>query len=224
MAHLPATKASLEGEQQAALLLLESWRRNLEHIVSQPAMGAFQHSQAHLILRTHYLTTRFGACASLDPSEMNHEEHLQDFRGIVLAAEEGLTRFPLKDEARSFSFEGSFLAPLYLTALKCRESGVRRKALELMHLTGAKEGLWHRSELIRVATRVMELEEGLAAFGPEGDPSGIPDRGPMLFYDVLAGLNYRKAGKTFVDVTYLIYDTTSPQRWHTRQETLEVVE
>ncbi|OQV04620.1 hypothetical protein CLAIMM_09475 [Cladophialophora immunda] len=187
-------------------------------------MSADQHSQALLILRAQYLITKIGACASLDPSKTNHEEHLGDFKGITVAAEEGLTKFPLEEEAMSFSFEMSFLAPLYLTALKCRDSTVRRKALELMRLTGAKEGLWLRAELICVAARAMELEEGLAVFGSEGNPSGTTDRGPVLFFDVLAGLNYRKDGKTFVDVVYLTYDATSAQHWHTMQETLLVGE
>ncbi|KIW88643.1 uncharacterized protein Z519_10689 [Cladophialophora bantiana CBS 173.52] len=221
---LSTATASLQREQQIALFLLETWQRNLDIVVAQPAMRSSQQSLARLMLRVHYLITKIRASASLDPSEISHKDHLDDFNEIVLVAEEGLTGFPLKDEAASFSFEMSFLAPLYLTVLKCREPTIRRKALELMRLTGAKEGLWHRSEGLCIAARVMELEEGIAAFDLAENPPETANRWPTLFYDVLAGLNYRKAGKTYVDVVYLTYDPTNLQRFRSRQETLVVEE
>ncbi|KIW78130.1 hypothetical protein Z517_07963 [Fonsecaea pedrosoi CBS 271.37] len=222
--HGSAAKASLESEQRAAQILLENWRRNWEKVSAQPAMSATQHPQAHLILRAHYLITKVGACARLDPARLNHEDHLDDFRGIVLAAEEGLTRFPLRDEATGFSFEMSFLAPLYLTALKCRDPTVRRKALEMMFLTGAKEGLWYRSELTCIAARVIELEEGLVAGLGERDGGFARDVAGKHFFDVHAGLNYRRDGRTFVDVAYLVYDAACPERWRSWRETLAVGE
>lgn len=48
--------------------------------------------------------------------------------------------------------------PLYLTAMKCRQGVIRRRAIHLLGLTG-REGPWHGAICQRVAQRVMEIEE-----------------------------------------------------------------
>lgn len=48
--------------------------------------------------------------------------------------------------------------PVYLTALKCRQGVIRRRAIHLLGLTG-REGPWHGIICQRVAQRAMEIEE-----------------------------------------------------------------
>jgi hypothetical protein len=48
--------------------------------------------------------------------------------------------------------------PLYLTAMKCRQGTIRRRAIHLLGLTG-REGPWHGAVFQKVAQRVMEIEE-----------------------------------------------------------------
>jgi hypothetical protein len=67
---------------------------------------------------------------------------------------------------------------------------------------------------------VIELEEGLAVL----DAEEAQNAKPLRFYDVLVDMNYRRAGKTFVDVKYLIYDAKSELRWRSMRETLVVAE
>jgi hypothetical protein len=48
--------------------------------------------------------------------------------------------------------------PLYLTAMKCRQGAIRRRAIHLLGLTG-REGPWHGAICQKVAQRAMEIEE-----------------------------------------------------------------
>ncbi|KIW72851.1 hypothetical protein PV04_01015 [Phialophora macrospora] len=218
-----ATISALQREQQAVLLLLESWQSDLQALIDRQGLQAFRKSQAWSILTVQWLIAKISAAASMDPAERDGEDQSDDFRNLVAVAEECLARHPQANETNNFLFEPCFLPALYLTARKCRDSVIRRKALELMSRTGGKEGLWYRSELRCIAARVIELEEGLAVLDPQ-DQLGLVDQKPIRFYDILAELNYRRGGRTYVDVTYLMYDVDSDTRWRSVRETLTVAE
>ena len=63
--------------------------------------------------------------------------------------------------------------PVFLTAMKCRNPALRRKAVELLRLTG-KEGPWDSRVLVAVATRAIEIEESLIPDRKDGSP--VPER------------------------------------------------
>jgi hypothetical protein len=218
-----AVISALQREQQAVLLLLESWQRDLQALIDRQGLQSFRNSQAWSILTVQWLIAKISAAASMDPSERDGEDQSNDFGNLVAIAEESLARHPQDGETNNFSFEPCFLPALYLTARKCRDSIIRRKALELMSRAGGKEGLWYRSELRCIAARVIDLEEGLAVLDSQ-DQLGLVDQKPIRFYDILAELNYRRGGRTYVDVTYLMYDPDSDTRWRTVRETLTITE
>ncbi|OCT44121.1 hypothetical protein CLCR_00637 [Cladophialophora carrionii] len=218
-----ATITALQQEQQTVLVLLENWQSGLQGLIDRQGLHSFRVSQAWSILTVHWLITKIRAGASMDPSETDSEDQSEDFRKLVAVAEESLVQHPQESEANNFSFEPGFLPALYLTARKCRDSIIRRKALELMSLAGVKEGLWYRSELRCIAARVIELEEGLAVLDSQ-DQLGPVYQNPIRFYDILADLNYRHSGRTYVNVTYLMYDADSDSRWRTARETLTITE
>ncbi|EXJ64656.1 hypothetical protein A1O7_00994 [Cladophialophora yegresii CBS 114405] len=218
-----ATITALQEEQQTVLLLLESWHSDLQGLIDRQGLHSFRNSQAWSILTVHWLITKIRAGASTDPSKTDSEDQSEDYRNLVAVAEESLMQHSQDCEANNFSFEPGFLPALYLTARKCRDSLIRRKALELMSLAGGKEGLWYRSELRCIAARVIALEEGLAVLDSQ-DQLGSVDQKPVRFYDILADLNYRHGGRTYVNVTYLMYDADSDSRWRTARETLTITD
>ncbi|KAJ9608995.1 hypothetical protein H2200_006766 [Cladophialophora chaetospira] len=213
----------LLGEQEALVLTLIDWQHDFQDLVQRPGLEMLQQSQVWYILTVQYLIAKISASASMDPAARESEDQSEDFINLVAVAELGLTKYPPTAEAKRYSFESPFLPALYLTTRKCRNPIIRRKALELMSLTGVKEGLWYRSELMCIGARVIELEEGLAILGSDEQPEPS-DRQTLRFYDVLVELNYRKAGKTLVDITYLIYDTNLDERWRYMKETLTIGE
>ena len=216
----------LQKEQHILLDVLRIWHHGFQHLVDQNQKTFFCPLRARSILslNVQYWIIQISAAASMIPSEREGDDQLEEFRNLVYAAEESLTKFPAAEDVTNFSFEVCYLPGLYLTVRKCRDPTIRRKALELMRVAGIKENLWWKPELLTVAARVIELEEGLAFLNID-EPFSFK---PLRFYDVLVGLNYRKTGKTFVDVRYLIYDSSGetdpdPQRrWKTVPETLTV--
>ena len=213
----------LQGELDAVMLALARWHSELQDLVDRQGLKLLQQSQAWSILTVQYLIGKIIAGASMDATEGDCEDQSEEYRNLVAVAELGLLKSPPTEEAKSFMFGSSFLPALYLTARKCRDPTIWREALELMCLTGAKEGLWYRSELMCIAARVIELEEGLAVPGSDEQPEP-PNRKTVRFYDVVLALNYRQDGKTLVNITYIIYDANIDERWRFVKETLTISE
>lgn len=210
-----ATLDGLVRKQHMAQTELASWFQGFGRLRSLHS-GSF----AERLLFAKFVSTKIHVDTALAISQDIYAQHIDDFKSIVSAAEEGIRHASDAQKSLGFAFESGFLASLYLAGLRCRDPHLRRKLLELMHQTNAKEGLWCRSEAICVVTRVMNIEEGRSSIPPQGgallDPSPIPP----LFYEVSCEVNYRKSGSLFVDVTYVLYDEGSLAPWKTFKETL----
>jgi hypothetical protein len=59
----------------------------------------------------------------------------------------------------SFSFEMGFVCPLFVTATKCRDPKLRRKAIALLSALNRREGVWDSSGAAKVAEKMMQIEE-----------------------------------------------------------------
>jgi hypothetical protein len=213
--------AALKQEQGPILELLENWRDRFQDLMERKGMQSFVRSKAWYGLTNRYLISKIRTAACMDPTEATDDDQVEDFQKLVTVAEEGLTRFATTAEDKRFSLESSFLPALYVTAIKCRHPTVRRKALELLCLAGVRETLWQKYELICVAARVIELEEGVSALKSEQLPPAF-SRQPLRFYDVLLDLNYRQEGKSFIHVAYLVHGAPGEEPWQTAEETLTI--
>jgi hypothetical protein len=213
--------SAVAHEQDIAQAELASWHKAFERFISSHP-GQELSPLAKQLLHAKFLAAKIYINTALAVSQDIYLEHIDDFKAIVAAAEEGI-RYASNDEKwLGFTFEGGFLASLYLVGLKCRDPATRRKILGLMHHTNAKEGLWCRSEAACVLTRVMDIEEGRSTIGFQGTEDEGPSPTPPRFYDVSCEVNYRKSGSLFVDVTYTLYDKASPEPWRTFKETLHI--
>ncbi|KAK5451317.1 hypothetical protein LTS15_008081 [Exophiala xenobiotica] len=217
---------TLHNDRDAIISRLQTWGREFAELRKLLWSKPLESSLPALILHAHFLKTKIYTETSLDISQDRYDEYLSEFQGIADAAGDGLPQLvlPADDKTANFSFETCFLSTLYLSVLKCRQPALRRRLLALMRLSREKEGLWHRDESIRVATRVMELEEGRSDFVPDGNDRPITNV-PIRFHDVLCGVNYvDKDGRTMVDVTYVLCDEHSEHQWQCMKETLLVDE
>jgi hypothetical protein len=218
---LAKSLAILTVQQDKVLHLLSEWKQHFDALAASYANPSKSISHAFGVFRVKHMISRMRASDPLNLLEMRLHDRTEEYAELVAAAGEVLSSMVDRDTSQEFSFEIGFLPGLYLTTLKCRDSGVRRRALELMCLAKAKEGLWQRSELVTIAARVIELEEGLAVLNM---PDETEAERPPRFDDVLAGLNYTKNGTTYVDVTYFIYDPSVESRVRYIHETLTVRE
>ncbi len=59
----------------------------------------------------------------------------------------------------SFSFEMGLVCPLFVTATRCRDPKLRRRAITLLSSLNRREGVWDSPGAAKVAEKMMQLEE-----------------------------------------------------------------
>ncbi|KAF4457797.1 hypothetical protein FALBO_15136 [Fusarium albosuccineum] len=57
------------------------------------------------------------------------------------------------------TFDPGIISPLYYTAVKCRDPGLRRQAIGLLTVAPYREGVWSSIVVARIARAVVEMEE-----------------------------------------------------------------
>jgi hypothetical protein len=89
---------------------------------------------------------------------------------LLLQTQEEYT--PRNKPTLAFSFELGVIPPLFLTCVKCRNSEIRKTALQLLIRYPRREGIWDSVTTAAIGTWVSELEEedvGAGMFVPEDD-------------------------------------------------------
>ena len=156
---------SAESERDMHIEKLHNWLESFRAFVSTSSMP-LEETEKFLAARCRisHAATVVALFACLCPHEMAYDQCLPLFLEVLTSAEDVLRS--AADVARSqdtlrplFDLEMSLIHPLYLTALKCRDSHIRWRAKELLHICG-KEGVWDGDIMARVAGHVISLEEG----------------------------------------------------------------
>ncbi|KAF2148649.1 hypothetical protein K461DRAFT_50880 [Myriangium duriaei CBS 260.36] len=188
------SKHALQRKLQEQLL---SWRSGLDTLESTSLdLGQFAQSTLSMLRIRHsacfiYLSNCF------EPVETSYDNFIPEFTAIVDRSET-LVRMStqpcgIMNAATStkplFSLDAWFIPPLFLTAIKCRDPVVRRRAIVLLETNAGREGLWDARLHARVGRRVMDVEE----------------RGMLNFGD------YRT--NTFEDFRHASYEGTTLQDW-----------
>jgi hypothetical protein len=74
-------------------------------------------------------------------------------------------------DSTGMSFDLGWIPPLHYTALKCRIHPARVHAVTLLSALPHRDGVWDSVLAARVATKVIELEEGISiTSGPNDSP------------------------------------------------------
>jgi hypothetical protein len=63
------------------------------------------------------------------------------------------------EKAGHFTFDMALVPPLYLTATRCRDPLIRRRALSILWATSRQEGIWNSDMLAKIAERLISIEE-----------------------------------------------------------------
>lgn len=116
---------------------------------------------AALVLSMHHKVTLVVLSAVTYESEMMYDSFLSTFQNIVRTASllnsgyntSGLPRNP------KFSLDTGFVPPLFVVATKCRDSVLRREALDLLTTNPTVEGVWDSLIVARVGHWLMDIEE-----------------------------------------------------------------
>lgn len=152
-------------EQTRLISLLSQVLTTLHHNQSHcrsSQKGRYQRisRSSYLIMRIQCLSILIYLSALLSAAEWAYDCYQPWFYQIVDAASEALDRTSdHRSRLPRFRFISPLSQPLYLTAMKCRNPLLRRKAIDLLARTG-KEGPWDSVMHVVVARRAVEIEEG----------------------------------------------------------------
>jgi hypothetical protein len=131
---------------------------------------------AALILSLYLKCTSIILANILEDSEMVYDSFLPDFKYIVrtcfrLISAQEKTQLPKNPR---FSFDVGVIPPLHLTATKCRDSGTRRAAIDLLFASPRQEGMWDGVLSARIGIWIVGVEEEglLPEIDPDSDDSG----------------------------------------------------
>lgn len=111
----------------------------------------------------------YTACSCImDETQMAFDAHLNSFQQLVTHASRlarsldhlsSYAQTPAPRVTANFTFDTSFVPALFYTAIRCRCPKTRRKAVNLLALNLPREGLWDPEQHLKVAERVIEIEE-----------------------------------------------------------------
>jgi len=122
---------------------------------SKPLLGLRMQVRVGLILLKTSIAT---------PAETAFDAFLPDFDDMVTRIESLADSLalppaqPLDNESTTFTMELGILHPLFFVAIKCRDWGVRRRAIAALK-RGGREGVWEGPIVAVVAEWVARLEE-----------------------------------------------------------------
>ncbi|KAJ5627632.1 hypothetical protein N7490_009860 [Penicillium lividum] len=112
------------------------------------------------LLLSYHAAASITLTGCLTSLEMVFDAHLADFSVIVEQATLILDASRRPDGSQPpFTFEPGVGVPLFLTALKCRQPGLRRRALQLLREAPPMQGFFICPPVAIMAGRLMMLEE-----------------------------------------------------------------
>ena len=98
----------------------------------------------------------------------------------------------------NFSFTLQNFTTLYLTAIKCRNPNLRRRALSLLKTSPKREGFWDSSLVIKMVERVIEVEEEGLEDLTDLTGSGVPSEWSRIHdISVIPELGQKTPGRLF---------------------------
>lgn len=152
--------------------------------LSLAAMGT-QDRQTILHMRVAKFLPYFILSTLLDSAEILSDRFEAEFQQTLDMAIEFVDLSEHGGEIYKFVPEAGVLASIYIIAIKCRNSSIRRKAVSLLHGSIVQEGLWSGCVYGKFVDRFIELEESRAkaVFGPGDECNYIPEE--ARFSDVI---------------------------------------
>ena len=178
--------AAVLDERASLVRAYDAWRCGFDGLVKE--------HQSSPVLQIHYLVFRLLLDGSLphDPTAFDGEPESENARKIYAILElaesaVGAQRDATPDEmpktnGRTISAETGIVAPLFLVAMKSRDSGIVGRALSVLAASNRREGLYDARVVVGIAEKIIAVstEQPVA---DELEPSGIPagPNGPLEY-------------------------------------------
>lgn len=152
----PVSKRELE----MATIFLRLWDLHFKRIISSYDEQTKASVQGNLqILELYHSLMVILVAVGIYGDEMLHDHHEDTYRKIVQTGETILKYRQKSKDCYIFTFEMGIILPLFYTALKCRNPGIRRNAVGLLFSAHHQEGSWESVAAGQIAEFVVKIEE-----------------------------------------------------------------
>ncbi|KAK3713388.1 hypothetical protein LTR37_008580 [Vermiconidia calcicola] len=113
--------------------------------------------------------------------EMRYDAFMPLFERTVQYGEQIVERLADRNHTRSFSLELGYIIPIYVTATRCRDPYLRRRAIDLLQKHPRQEGVWKSLAAAAVASRWVAVEE--EGLGQVRYSTDVPEHRRIRFID-----------------------------------------
>lgn len=172
------------------------------------------------LLTIYYLIARILIRHLPSDTETQWDEQESDFIRLLDLAEAFLLEDSFAFGRGILSAEMGIVAPLFETAIRCRNPHQRRRAVAMLRATPRREGIWDSYGAAAVAEFAIELEEeGLVNAEKASD---VSEEQRIHFLDPSADLNKREIHVTFYRQSRSVISTNGEAgfEWDTRERLL----
>lgn len=166
--HFPPDSIARAAEQCDRLVRLEKWLAVFNTFMDDSSSQMdCRNLQGAITLKIHHKTVYLMLSTVLSTDETIFDFFMPDFRTIISLARSVSKPPPsvtnIKYRPR-FTLDMGIIAPLYYTAIKCRDPKLRREATSLIASSPYMEGVWDNVVVSKLAGRAIAIEEkGLPA-------------------------------------------------------------
>ncbi|KAE8317249.1 hypothetical protein BDV41DRAFT_37489 [Aspergillus transmontanensis] len=170
------TMFDLTVQQRSLMHRLGEWDSAFAYLTSaegQPFTD-FPYRGAVGVLLTFRAVTSIVLCTCLSQEEIVYDKHMDQFRLIVEHAAAAIRASTAQNHTQpQFTFEPDIGPPLFFTAVKCRDTALRWKALTLLRQAPKVQSLFKRMSWATLAETIIRLEENHSLRVREGPSSNL---------------------------------------------------
>ncbi|KAH8700097.1 hypothetical protein BGW36DRAFT_459332 [Talaromyces proteolyticus] len=165
----PFTELSIQRSLQTQL---QDWHLAFEAFVIS-AGATVQDPRGPCLLRVHHILAVAFLSDALPDRESAFDLCTTQFEAIVTSLEFIMSedRLRVGSQVWCFGLDTGIIAPLFFTAIKCRDASIRR-ALGLLSRVPRYEGLWDAQESAHAAEIAIDFEEGYRTAAPRASIPG----------------------------------------------------
>ncbi|KAA8641973.1 uncharacterized protein ATNIH1004_010912 [Aspergillus tanneri] len=148
---------------------LAQWLLAFQRLTVKKGVSSDKGAAAAILVEIRYFYMFFQRFTCRNYIETSYDQFNSMFERIVLLCRmlvDGMSpsnTTPLTTPEVTFTLDSGAIPSLYLTAIKCRESSIRREAISLLHRYPCQEGMWEPTMIAKYVEEIVNLEERAAA-------------------------------------------------------------
>jgi hypothetical protein len=139
---------------------LNCWHQRFEELLEQCQADTNRGTRRRMcLLELQFLVAKVLHAGFLFENEMIYDDHLPTFERIIELCDRVIALDALGSSRMAFSFDMGIIMPLFLTAAKCRDPLIRRKAHSRLAECPRREGIFLSWVTGYVAKLIISVEE-----------------------------------------------------------------